>query len=228
LDIGNLAEGAYKVELRVNDDIITDQIISKQSKLSFINCLWLADGAKDIELKTDSPFVSAQTINPASLQTIKVGGNNLILNKTYRQFDAVCPIKSELASIKFEKGDVILSGNGVFSFNQDSFIKPVVKKLDNSIDVNANGINYVIAKYQMPKEEGTWQIAEAEFDLTNTYQEGPAYQLGSTNKMNFLISIPGLNAEDDVDDKIIFGKTTVKLSGRSLLDKIKAIFYEKN
>ncbi|MDO9399796.1 MAG: hypothetical protein Q7T79_03895 [bacterium] len=224
-DIDNLSEGVYKIELVANDDIITEQIIFKQSKLSFINRLWLADGAKNIKIQTDSNLVSAQTVNPASLQTIKVGDNNLILAKTYQQFDIASHKKS--ASIELDKGDVILFGNGVFSFDQNSFFEPVARKVDNGLDINANGINYIIVKYQQPKEVDKWQVAEAEFDLTNAYREYSAHQLGYTNKMNFLISILGLNAEDDIDDKIIFGKITVELYGRSLLDRIKGIFYEK-
>ncbi|MFH1482191.1 MAG: hypothetical protein ABIE46_01600 [Patescibacteria group bacterium] len=241
LNIGNLLEGVYKVELLANDDIITDQIIFKQSKLSFINRLWLAEGVKNVELKTDSNIVNAQTINPASLQIIKVGDDNLMLNKTYQQFNIVS--NKATSSIKLEKGDVILSGNGVFSFDQNSFIEPVARKVDNSLDVNANGINYVIANYKQPKEVGGWQVAEAEFDLTDAYREYFTHQLGATNKMSFLISAPGLNKENSPDsiyppqergrqegevNKIIIGKIIVELSGKSLIDKIKGIFYDKN
>mgnify|MGYP001619351411 FL=1 len=254
LNMGNLLEGVYKVELLANDDIITDQIIFKQSKLSFINRLWLAEGAKNVEFKTDSNIVNAQTINPVSLQTIKVGDNDLILDKTYQQFSIVSNKATSL--IKLEKGDVILSGNGVFSFDQNSFIEPVARKVDNSLDINANGINYVIVNYKQPKENGGWQVAEAEFDLTDAYRKYPTYQLGATNKMSFLISVPGLNKENFSDplrsaqlnspnslyqggtvqldyqdgevNKIIIGKITVELSGKSLIDKIKGIFYDKN
>ncbi|MEK7202941.1 MAG: hypothetical protein AAB653_01360 [Patescibacteria group bacterium] len=228
LNSNDLTEGVYKVELLVNDDIITNQIISKQSKLSFINRLWIAEGAKNIELKTDGNIVSAQTINPDSLQTIKVGDNNLILDKTYQQFKIFNKKNFNAgALIKLDKGDVILSGNGVFSFDQNSFIEPNIKKADNSLDINANKINYVLAKYQAPKENNGWQIAEMEFDIADAYREKNVFQLGDTNKMSFLISIPDLKMDDNIDDKIIFGKITIGLSGKSLLDKIKTIFYEK-
>ncbi|MFH1233599.1 MAG: hypothetical protein V1649_03035 [Patescibacteria group bacterium] len=228
-DIGNLTEGVYKIELLVNDDIITDQIISKQSKLSFINRLWLAEGTKNIELKTDSSIVNAQTINPASLQTIKVGDSDLILNKTYQQFSVANP--NAVALIKLSKHDVILSGNGVFSFDQNSFIEPVARKVDNGLDINANGINYVIANYQQPEEAGGWQVAEAEFDLTDAYREYPAYQLGDTNKIGFLISVPMLKKynpstppyQGGEDNKIIIGKITVELSGKSLFNAFQNI-----
>ncbi|MBU0636898.1 hypothetical protein KKH16_01680, partial [Patescibacteria group bacterium] len=240
LNINNLPEGVYKIELLVNDDIVTDQIIFKQSKIAFINRLWLTEGAKNIEIKTDSNVISAQTINPASLQTIKVGDKDLILAETYRQFSIVN--QQDIVLIKLDKGDVILAGSGVFSFDQNNLIRPTVKKVDNNLDINVNKINYVLTKYQIPKEENNWQIAKVEFDITDAYREYHSYQLGQTNKMSFLISIPNLRAEDNINDKVVIGDVTVELSGKSLLDKIKGlslnmvfgdrpikeIFYEKN
>lgn len=44
---------------------------------------------KNIILFTDSNQISAQTINPAKLQTIYVDEQKLELNETYKQFDLV-------------------------------------------------------------------------------------------------------------------------------------------
>ncbi|NCO79708.1 hypothetical protein COT96_01170 [Candidatus Falkowbacteria bacterium CG10_big_fil_rev_8_21_14_0_10_38_22] len=219
----NLPEGVYKVELRVNDDIITDELVSQQNKLSFINRLWLAGATeKNIELITDSNIINAQTINPASLQNIRIGNKDLNLSNTYQQFSL--KNQENISSIKLAKGDVIISGNGVFSFSQDSFFNPIVKKVDSSIDINASGINYVLANYQTPSEQDGWQITEAEFDIANAYRESPRYQLGGTNKISWLISLPGLKAEDDIDDKIIIGEIKVDLQGKSLWEKFKSVF----
>jgi len=132
--------------------------------------------------------------------------------------------QENISSIKLAKGDVIISGNGVFSFSQDSFFNPIVKKVDSSIDINASGINYVLANYQTPSEQDGWQITEAEFDIANAYRESPRYQLGGTNKISWLISLPGLKAEDDIDDKIIIGEIKVDLQGKSLWEKFKSVF----
>ena len=223
LKLANLPEGVYKIELRVNDDIITKSITTKQQKLAFINKLWLADGdCSDINLWTDSKLINAQTVNPGSLQAIKVysapsavaefgAESELTIEQTYKQFSAT--VIGSTTELTLEKDDVILSGNGVFSFSRDSLINPDFKKVDSYLDINNGGINYILAKYDFPKEEDNWKIAQAEFDLTKAYSEDGKY--------NFLISIPGLRADDGVDDWVELGKIKVELEGVSLREKVK-------
>ena len=83
----NMPEGAYKLELRANDDIITKKIITKQSKLSFLNKVRIANENKsNINLYTDSKKIQALTTNPGKLQTIKIGEAELSLAETYKQY----------------------------------------------------------------------------------------------------------------------------------------------
>ncbi|MCK4554646.1 hypothetical protein KAU19_06855 [Candidatus Parcubacteria bacterium] len=235
--LANLPEGVYKIELRVNDDIITKSITTKQQKMAFINKLWLADGGNnDINLYTDSKLINAQTVNPGSLQTIKIissapsaaaalGAINI--DQTYKQFSAT--VSSSTTKLTLEKDDMILSGSGVFSFSRDSLINPNFKKVDSYLDIDNNGINYVLAKYDLPMEENAtpnlpkgnsggqgWKIAFAEFDLTKAYRED--------NKYSFLISIPGLRADDDMDDWIEIDEISIDLEGVGFLNKIKGMF----
>ena len=135
IKINDLAEAVYRVSLTANDDIITKRITTRQSLFSLINKFWLfkSDNSK-ISLNTNSRVVSAQTTNPASLGIIKVGNSAINLNKTYTQFSvkidnsASSLLKSSpanfnqqtsgLAEIELSNDDVIISGDGVFSFNQ--------------------------------------------------------------------------------------------------------------
>ena len=217
LKLANLPEGVYKIELRVNDDIITKSITTKQQKMAFINKLWLADGGNnDINLYTDSKLINAQTVNPNSLQTIKITSsalsaiNTINIDQTYKQFSAT--VSSSATKLTLEKDDMILSGSGVFSFSQDSLINPNFKKVDFYLDIDNDGVNYILAKYDLPMEENDWKIAFAEFDLTKAYRED--------NKYSFLISVSGLRADDDMDDWIEVGEIGVELEGKSLWEKI--------
>ncbi|MCK4553984.1 hypothetical protein KAU19_03405, partial [Candidatus Parcubacteria bacterium] len=177
----------------------------------FINKLWLADsGNNDINLYTDSKLINAQTVNPGSLHTVRVGEGELKIEQTYKQFSAM--VSSTTTKLTLEKDDIILSGNGVFSFSKDSLINPNFKKVDSYLDVDQGGINYILAKYDLPKEDDGWKIASAEFDLTKAYRED--------NKYSFLISIPGLRADDDIDDYIEIDEIIVELEGKSLRGKI--------
>jgi len=236
--LANLPEGAYKIELRANDDIITKNIITKQKKLAFMNKLWLADGGNSgIVLYTDSREIRAQTINPGSLQTIKAGDGELVMDETYKQFKmnvslrdnkdntgVAAGAKLSFNEITLEKDDVILAGDGVFSFGEDSLINPKIKKVDANLNVDADGINYVLANYRIPRNGGEpalsrsngWKVARAEFDLTKAYSED--------NKYGFLISIPGLSADDEVDDYVEIKEIKIDLNGRALLEALRDKF----
>ncbi len=213
LKAANLPEGVYKVELRANDDIITEEIAAKQSKLSFAAKIRLAGaGAKNISLFTDSDEISAQTVNPGSLQKIKIGDNELDINQTYKQFNVATG--QGVKEIKLEKDDVILAGGGVFSFSEKALINPAFKKADGKLDINS--VNYILAKYEMPAERDGWKIAQAEFDLSGAYREQGRY--------NFLISIPGLRADDEINDSVEIAEIKIELEGKSLWEKVKQIF----
>jgi len=223
LKLANLPEGAYKIELRANDDIVTKKIITKQSKLAFINRLWLLDSSdNEIELYTDSRLINAQTINPGSLQTIKIFGPltsslpplELKLGETYKQFSATTLGDENLLVIA--KDDVIIAGDGVFSIDAKSMINPQFKKVTAGFDADKQGINYILTKYNTPIEADGWQVAQAEFDLSRAYREFYKY--------NFIISIPGLKADDDIDDYIEISEIKIDLEGTTLLEKINKLF----
>jgi len=212
--VANLPEGVYKIELRANDDIITKKIITKQSRLAFLNKIWLdGDDNANIKIWTDSRSLQAKTTNPASLQTVKASGKELEIKETYKQFR----IDLEAASsteIELVKGDIILTGDGIFSFKKDNLINPSFKKVVPSLDIT--NINYILANYAPAKSEEEWQIAEIEFDLTGAYREDKKY--------GFLISVPKLTADDEIEDWIEIGGVEIELKGTKLLDRLKRIF----
>jgi hypothetical protein len=209
-----LPEGIYKIEVKAGNDIVTIKIKTKQNKISFINKIWLADGGKkDFSIFTDLKNLSAETINPAKLQKIKIGNRELIVNRTYSQFNA--DISSSTSEIKLEKDDVMLAGDGVFAFSEGSLINPDIKKVNDNFDANKGNVNYILARYVSPREENGWKIAEAEFDLTGTYREDGAY--------SFIISIPGLNAEDEIGDGVLLDEIRVNLEGKSLFKKLREL-----
>ncbi|MFH1522468.1 MAG: hypothetical protein ABIE43_01455 [Patescibacteria group bacterium] len=216
LKVANLPEGVYKIEVRVNDDIITEKIETMQQKLAFINKIWLFEnGQTDIGLHTDSRELQVKTINPSSLQIIKAGAKELEIKETYKQFSLVLDVATS-TEIDLGKDGVIIAGDGVFSFSKEALFNPSFKKVTANLDINIENINYVLANYKKPVEEDKWQIAEAEFNLTNAYREEGRY--------NFIISIPGLKADGDIEDYIEVDEIKVELEGRSLLEKLKEIF----
>lgn len=215
IKIADLPEGVYRLSIIANDDIITKSIISPQSQFALINKVWLAQGdKKNTVLFTNSRQVSAQTINPASLEKIKIGTGVIDLNQTYKQFSLKTP--SQPVKIELAKDDIIISGDGVFSFSQGSLLDPRFKNIDRNIGINQEKINYILTNYQTPAESEGWQTATADFDLTKAYQENSKYQ--------FLISLPGLKAEELTEGAVTIKEIKVDLQGTSLWRKVKKYF----
>ena len=205
----DLPEGVYKIEIRASSDIITKKITTTQTKLAFINKIQLANNSKTaIDFYTNSHKISALTTNPANLQAIQVGGSELKLDQTYKQYSL--STNGGVTKITLAKDDIILSGDGLFSFSTNSLITPGFKKVGLDFDPDQEGVNYILAEYSSPLKTGEWNTASANFDLTSVYREKGQY--------SFLISIPGLKADDEVDDGVIIKEIKVELTGDNWLD----------
>jgi hypothetical protein len=213
--IADLPEGVYRFSIIANNDIITKNIISKQNQFVLINKVWLADGnKKNITLFTDSRLINAQTINPGSLGKIKVGDTFIDVNETYKQL-SIKTLKQP-AKIELNKDDIIISGDGVFSFVEAGLFDPKLKTVDENLNINDEKINYVLTNYQTPIDFDGWQTTTQEFDLTKAYQENSKYQ--------FLISIPSLKAEEARQGKVMVKEIKVELFGTTLKQKLKKYF----
>lgn len=210
----NLPEGIYKIELKANNDILTKKITTKQTKIAFINKLELyTSEKKDREIFTDSREVQFTTVNPESLQTVLVGDTKLVINETYRQFKQVTVSSTTPALIKLAKDGIIVSGDGLFSFSKSAFFNPKIKKADMHLDVQKEGINYVIAKYDFPEEAGEWSTQTVSFDISRAYRENGKY--------GFIISVPGL--DDVASDGLVLDEIKISLNGKSLWEKLREI-----
>ena len=211
----DLPEAVYRFSLIADNDIITKNIVSRQSQFVLINKVWLAEGnKKNPVLFTNSRLINAQTINPSSLGKIKVGQDFIDLSQTYKQFSL--PVSSRPAIIELDKDDVIISGDGVFSFQENGLLDPRLKNVDGNLDIQKEKINYVLTNYQTPENFAGWQTAEADFDLTKAYQENGEYR--------FLISIPGLKAEESTEGAVIIKEIKAELSGTTLRQKLNKFY----
>jgi len=220
LKAANLSEGAYRVEVVSNDDIVVKRIVTPQSKLSFINKVWFADRGKvPIILDTDSQAVNIQTLNPAKFSQVRVGQNKVDINETYRQYSVIT--SERITSVVLPQDDMIISGDGVFSIAGDGYINPSFMKVGPDFYPGQRGIEYVIADYQSPQSsQDDWQIATADFDLgSSVYRE--FYKYG------FMISLPGVKAEEQPQRKLILNEIVIEFSGSSLWSKIKNSLYGK-
>lgn len=215
IKIDDLAEGVYRFSVIAHDEIMTKNILSRQSRFVLINKAWLARGNKaNLNLFTDSRLINAQTVNPASLGKIKAGGSFLDLKETYKQF--YVKDLSGTSKIELPKDDIIISGDGVFSFTEGGLFNPKFKNVDGNLNIKAEKINYVLTAYKTPLTSDGWQIAQADFDLSQAYEERGKYQ--------FLISVPNFRAEEEAPGKITIKEIRVDLTGISWREKLKRYF----
>ncbi|MCK5061496.1 hypothetical protein KAR28_03010 [Candidatus Parcubacteria bacterium] len=219
LSQSNLPEGVYKIELRAGDDIVTRRIKTKQNKIAFINKIrLLRDKKENIKIYTDSQQMQAVTPHPDRLQSIKAGSKVLDLSDTYKLFSldilptSATNTKDKSIELTLNLDGVTISGDGVFAFAREQMINPRLKKVDENIDINAEGINYVLANYESPGKNNNWQIASAQADLRQAYCEKGAYQ--------FIISVPGIQEGEYVE----IDEIRVELTGKGLGKKIMEIF----
>ncbi len=220
LEAADLPESAYRLEVVANDDIVTSRIVTPQSKLSFINKVWFAEGgSKPIVLDTDSQTVNVQTTDPAKLSIVTVGQHELEVAETYRQY-SVSTI-GRLTSVVLPQDGMIVSGDGVFTLSGSGFINPGYMKVGPEFFPDQRGVEYVIADYVAPDQIGDgWRKAEAEFDLGSA-----AYR--EFYKYSFIISAPGLKAEEQPQRKLVLKEIKIEFSGSSLWDKLKNKIYGK-
>jgi hypothetical protein len=214
LDLANLPEGVYKIDVRADGDIITRKITTAQSKLAFINNLPLASstGADCREnFFTDGQTLTVQTSHPNKLGIIKIisssTSQDLNVDEAYKIFTA-SNLPESGSEIILANDGVTLASDGLFSLSADGMIDPRLKSVDVNFDADRDGVDYVLARYTPPVKNGDWFTAQANFDLKNSFR--------LWNKYYFLISAPGLSTSSEMEIKNI----KFELSGTTLWQKM--------
>jgi len=213
----NLPEGVYKIELKANDDIITNVLITPQTKFSLFGKFELAKKEKkNFKIFTDSQQVSFTTVYPDRLQTIELASTSVEILQTYKQFSSILKTQStstKLVELSLEGDGLIMGGDGAFAFAESAYFNPNIQKAIAPLDFEQSGINYVISRYQVPENSGEWKVKTQSFDLKSAYRE--------KGKYSFIISVPDLKIKDEKYLEI--NEIKVHLSGRTLIEKIKEI-----
>ncbi|MEI7619973.1 MAG: hypothetical protein WCJ57_00175 [Candidatus Falkowbacteria bacterium] len=211
INIPDLAKGVYKVEVKINDDLVSQNIKTTQSKLSFISRVWVYNrSSASINIFTSGAFVKAKVNDPSGVGVITLNNEYLDILETYKQVTADFNNPQKVNNITVFRPETVLETSGVFAFSGDSLFNPDIKKIDSSTD--SNGIKYIVAGYSAPVSLGIWKKANVEMDISDVYRE--------KGQTNFMISIPGLLAENKIVGAEI-QSIQIELTGKSLIQKIK-------
>jgi hypothetical protein len=196
--IPDLEEGIYRVELGVNDDLLTRKIKTKQKLLIFERRLFIANSREYVPDMKDKALtfystgkkLTIETSHPQSFQVVKINNQGIEISEANQKYILSKDILSveEFDTIESPKSDLYLESNGYFVFSSDNMFYPKppnIIPIEPNTDVNE--VDYIIAKnYKKPELlKNDWNQAQAEFDLKDLY-------IDEDSKIKFLLSAPGL------------------------------------
>lgn len=203
LNVADLPEGAYRVEVRADDSLITEKLTSSNSKLVFINKIWLTDQEDEIIVFSNKDNFRFKAWDNNSLGDVYINNELLLIDRIYQQFNFKINEAGDLNMISSGLSGMLVENNGLFSFSEDSFFDPVLKRLDSSL--NLDNIDYILARYSQ---------GEVVLDLSSAFRDKDGY--------HFIISAPFLDKLSD-DEYIEIKKIEISLQGGSLSEKIKRL-----
>ena len=73
-------------------------------------------------------------------------------------------------------GDVEIVTEGKFSFSPSQYFNPDPVSLNAYTTIEQLGVDYVLAQYQSPRQEGDWLVATVPFDVTDLYEEDQTWK----------------------------------------------------
>jgi len=202
IDLPDLPEGVYKVELDFSDDLITEKIESKQNKLVFGQRLFIANSneyfpelssaATTTDIYSSGERLVISTTHPAGLQTIKTNDNSFDIaeiNERYVLGKEELGTE-EISTIHSPQSDLLIESGGYFAYSRDNFFYPEpsnIKKLDAATEMrDLTNTEFIIANYSPPiSVKDDWEMAQVKFDLTKLYMD-------EDMKIQFLFTSPGL------------------------------------
>jgi len=211
ISLPNLPAGVYKVEVKANDDVVSRQIQTTQTKLAFISHLWLYNHSEaEIGLWTDGSFLKLKAADPLGVGEMLLNGNSFFIPETYKQYKVPFSDSQTINELKVLRPETVVETSGVFSFSPEALFNPDTKKIEAG--ANLAGLKEIVARYNPPVSLGIWKQATVEMDISDVYRE--------KGQTNFMISIPGLLAENQIVGAEI-KSISLELTGKSLIDKIK-------
>ena len=202
-----LTMGTYRVEIKTSDNVITSKIKTMQSRLAFLNRLsFTKDSRRNFVIFSDATNLQAQTLDPQSVQTITINNDQLHISETYKQFSIILQDQTRLVKeIKLEHDNVVLAGDGVFSFSPTEIINPLPRQFTNKTDLEKSDIDFVLAKYEVLGLSGPFSRT-VHFDINPTCLDGKG--------IPFMIAAPEMNPEKPIEVSTL----AVTFTGKTLFD----------
>lgn len=184
-----LPEGVYSVELKATSDIFWHRFTTQQRYMTFTNQLYLGDEigylphTRPVSFVTDAKQLTLETYHGDATQTVTYADQSVTITASHEPFEARISAQGPVA-VQVPKGDLQIIGAGKFAFTPSMFFDPEPVRLSDGTDVDAQGIDYVVAQYHAPTLNGDWKVASATFDLADL--------IAADGSVSFALSAPGI------------------------------------
>lgn len=166
----DLPEGVYKVILKADRDIFFRHLVTRQRYLTFFGPVYIGDeaGYKDsatpVKFWTATKRLAFFTYHADAAEKVTIGSGTLALPEAQVRYhyDVMDP---GLVVVSAAAGDFTVTQDGTIAFSQHQWFNPFPTRLSSDTNLDALGINFIIAKYTSPKKDGAWTSATVSFDL---------------------------------------------------------------
>ncbi len=192
-----LPNGVYKIILKVNRDIFFRRITTPQQKLTFLNQLFLGDEVgyrslpRSTTFMTEAKGLTFETQHAEGVQTMEVAEASVSVAEPFVSVRHRVRALG-LASVMVPKGDLLVRGAGHYAFSREMYFNPDPTRLEWDTDLDALGINSIIATYTPPTVEGDLVTARATFSTGGVPKIRGAWK--------FALSLPGVyDTEESLD-----------------------------
>lgn len=189
ISLSNLGEGVYQVNILISDDIFIDRLKTQARALVFKNRFW-PNIEESLDLISDEKDLYLKLLSPENRQEIFFAGEGYKIDELFIQHSLEAR-EAKIYSINLNKASLLLENKGYFSLKENLLFNPGLGRLESSQEPD-----FVLTNYILPEKlSDNFLKASASFDLSNSFYEDNLY--------NFIISVPGLRAEDDLNNHLI-------------------------
>ncbi len=189
LDVPGLPEGVYKVILDGSRDIFFRKIHSPQSKMVFLNQVFLGDQVAYRAEPTPIDFYSEakryvfQTRHAEGVQDISIGAKTFSVTEPFERYVFTSPALG-LMKTYIPKRDVEVLLDGPMAFRRGHYFNPDPIRLQYYTDIDGLGVDYIFAAYTPAERRGDWWVKTVTFETSDL--------LFDNNTWKFAFSLPGI------------------------------------
>jgi hypothetical protein len=168
LTAGGLAEGVYKVVMSTTRDVFFRTIKTPQQKIVFLNTVFIGDEVgfseppRGAKIWTTTKWMRGQTRHAEGIQTLTGSSASVEIDGPYEWY----PLEltgTGVESVEIPFGDIEIVTEGKIAFSASQFFDPDPAPLSAYATFDQMEVDYVLAKYVSPRQEGDWLVADVGF-----------------------------------------------------------------